>query len=99
MATNEDYFYAYSKNPDLLKMNVAELSKVPNLKVKMITVNSSHRCVPFDEFLGYDTYSIYAFANLIIPYGGTGYFSTYLRNPDSSNYFFLDFDTDFKDSS
>lgn len=41
-----DNFFAFSYNQTLLDMNVNELMKVKNLRVKYIQVDSMNKCIP-----------------------------------------------------
>ena len=55
-----------------------------------------NKCVPIDWFLGFDTFSLYTFVNLVGfgKHGVGGYLSTYFR--DESGGFTIDFKRDFE---
>ena len=95
LSHSEEHFYAYSQRKELLDLSLRELRE-KGVKVKYVQVTCNHRCVPFDSFLSYDTFVIYTFANLVLPYGGAGYMNTYLRDRDHSHFFQIDFKEDFK---
>lgn len=59
-----DNFYAFSYNQTLLNMDVSELMKIKDLRVKYIQVDSMNKCIPQDWFLGYDQFAVYTFLNL-----------------------------------
>lgn len=59
-----DNFYAFSYNKTLLNMDVSELMKIKDLRVKYIQVDSMNKCIPQDWFLGYDQFAVYTFLNL-----------------------------------
>ena len=67
-------------------MPVEELEKITNLKVKYVQVNASHKCIPWDTFLTFDSFVIYTMASLTMPTGATGYMNSYLRKKNSSNF-------------
>jgi hypothetical protein len=45
-------------------MDVSELMKIKDLRVKYIQVDSMNKCIPQDWFLGYDQFAVYTFLNL-----------------------------------
>lgn len=76
-----DNFYGYSLNRTLLEMPVDQLRQIPGLKVRYLQVDIKNKCVPIDWFIGYDTFSIYSFINLLGfgKHGTGGYLKTILR--------------------
>ena len=76
-------------------MPLSELRKM-DLKVQYLQVDIKNKCVPIDWFIGYDTFSIYSFINLI-GFGYTsqgGYLKTIFRDKDG---FMVDFKHDFSE--
>jgi hypothetical protein len=76
-------------------MSIEELRKIPNLKVRYLQVDSKNKYVPADWFIGFDSFTIYSFVNLL-GFGDTsvgGYLKPLMRSEKTS--FMIDFQNDF----
>lgn len=57
----KDNLYAFSYNKTLLTLTIAELRQIRSLRLRYLQIDSKHKCVPTDWYLGYDTFAIYTF--------------------------------------
>lgn len=64
---------------------------MPDLRIRYLQVDTKHKCVPVDWFIGYDTFTVYTFLNLVGfgSRGARGYLKTLMRDDHSS--FLIDF--------
>jgi hypothetical protein len=92
---SRSHVYAYSRNQTLLEMSFDELREIPDLRTHYLQVDIQNKFVPVDWFLGYDTYVIYSFVNLVGFGPQKGYLKTLLRDEP----FWVDFEKDFIGSS
>eukprot|EP00347_Sterkiella_histriomuscorum_P020015 403339427 len=63
--TLHDNIYVFSYNKTLLQMNIKELRENQKfIKTRYLQIDSRHKCVPTDWYLGFDTFAIYTFLQL-----------------------------------
>lgn len=60
-----EWIYAYSRNETLLNLPVSELRKIKDLKMYYLQLDSQTKCMPVGGPLGYDTFMVYMFINLV----------------------------------
>jgi len=51
----------FSYNKTLLNYSLENLRQLKNIRLRYLQIDSKHKCVPTDWYLGYDTFAIYTF--------------------------------------
>lgn len=96
-----DNTYAFSYDQTLLDLPSEELIR-RNIRLSYLQVDSMHKCVPQDWFLGYDQFAVYTFHKLGGQIKGkAGFLKTYFRQEAETSLrdrepLMVEFDKDFK---
>ncbi|CDW71816.1 UNKNOWN [Stylonychia lemnae] len=75
--TLKDNIFIFTFNQTLLNSSIKQLRQVEKLRVRYIQIDSKHKCVPTDWYLGYDTFAIYTFYQLS---GNQGFLRSMMNN-------------------
>ena len=66
----------FSYNKTLLNYSLENLRQLKNIRLRYLQIDSKHKCVPTDWYLGYDTFAIYTFYQLT---GNKGYLKSLMK--------------------
>ena len=79
-----EWIYAYSRNETLLNLPISELKQIKDLKMYYLQLDSQTKCMPVGGPLGYDTFMVYMFINLVGYGQNAGYLKTWFRDEEST---------------